>query len=113
MNTDHTHVEADYDQFIMFYTNWCPECDTLAAQLSQYATDIKSISTFKMYRLSTDWNDLKELTIEAVPRFMLFKKGKKSEPLEWSESMKFADIVTWLQINSVELEKGIRERSDL
>ena len=105
--TGHTYVIAD------FYASWCPPCKTIAPIYNRLSSSYAIPGKFAFIKVNVD--EAREIAteygIQAMPTFLLFKKGKKIEEIRGADPRALKSVIERVagEVNSAEGEKTMED----
>ena len=81
-------LDTNKDVILLFYTNWCGFCSSIASTFLQVSTFFTGIDGILFARLNADFNELPfEYNVDKYPSLILFPAKRKSESVTFPANM--------------------------
>src|SRR5262249_31651955 len=72
------------DVLIEFYAPWCGHCQELAPKYEMLAESLRSMSSLVIAKMDLTANEVEGLDVQGFPTIRLYKRGKKTHPIEFN-----------------------------
>lgn len=94
-------IESNLDVLIVFYAPWCGHCRKLEPDYNVLAQRLRGISDkLKIAKIDGSQNEVENIQILGYPSILLFKSGKKTEPILYNGNRSVANMIEWISNNA-------------
>ena len=101
-------IEADRDVIVEFYGKYCPGCRNFKKYYSEIAQELQELSdTVTVAKICIDYNMIPEISDKKpyTPIFWIYKKGQKSEPVQYKGKIEKSKLISFIRDNLTESSK--------
>ncbi|KAJ1610643.1 protein disulfide isomerase [Cryptosporidium canis] len=94
-------LESDLDVLIVFYAPWCGHCRKLEPDYNALAQRLRGINDkLKIAKIDGSQNEVDNIQILGYPSILLFKSGKKTDPIMYNGDRSVANMIKWISENT-------------
>ncbi|OII74524.1 uncharacterized protein cubi_00077 [Cryptosporidium ubiquitum] len=94
-------IESNLDVLIVFYAPWCGHCRKLEPDYNILAQRLRGINDkLRIAKIDGSQNEVENIQILGYPSILLFKLGKKTEPILYSGDRSVANMIEWISKNT-------------
>jgi len=99
-NFDDVILDPNSDALIEFYAPWCGHCKTLAPIFSSLGAKVKDIPGVVIAKMDSTANEVEGVSIQGFPTIKFYKKGNKSNPMDYNGDRSEEGFINFLKENS-------------